>query len=421
MSDRLGPESSGDSGDVHAVDWASHPRNPIAWPQWKKWMTMATACWVTFIVGLNATSITTAADVLTEEFNLQTGGDLEVNFFAVTAWNAAAATVPLVTLPLMDTYGVRYGYLMAYILFTVFLIPQALARNFATLVVCRAIAGAFGGTLQNAADGIAANLFMHHHERVLPLTGYVATLLLGVTMGPVLGAVVEPLGWRWIIWIQLIVCGACIPLVVFCMRETRGPVLKAKHHGSDASTTATADSSAAMNELYLTVTRSAVLLTTEPTVTFFTLWSSFAFGLVFISTQSIPLVFGNTFNWQTYSGGLVQVSIAIGQIIGFGACLVQKEIYVKSVKRNSEKPGTPVPEAILHLSIPSTIILTGGLFMYGWSIYQPHWIVTAVGLALTGFASIVIVNAASIYVTDAYSNYAASAIAAVAFGENAGV
>jgi hypothetical protein len=56
--------------------------------------------------------------------------------------------------------------------------------------------------------------------------------------------------------------------------------------------------------------------------------------------------------------------------------------------------------------------------MYGWSIFQPYWIVTAIGLALTGFASIVIVNAASIYVTDAYSDYAASAIAAVAFGEN---
>lgn len=112
------------------------------------------------------------------------------------------------------------------------------------------------------------------------------------------------------------------------------------------------------------------------------------------------------------------MSIGVGQIIGFGACLIQKEIYVKSAPRNKEKPGSPVPEAILHLSIPSTIILAGGLFMYGWSIFQPYWIVTAIGLALTGFASIVIVNAASIYVTDAYSDYAASAIAAVAFGEN---
>ena len=64
-------------------------------------------------------------------------------------------------------------------------------------MVCRGIAGALGGTLQDAADGIAANMFLHHKERVLPLMGYVAALLLGVTMGPVLGAVVEPLNWRW--------------------------------------------------------------------------------------------------------------------------------------------------------------------------------------------------------------------------------
>ncbi len=74
---------------------------------------------------------------------------------------------------------------------------------------------------------------------------------------------------------------------------------------------------------------------------------------------------------------------------------------------------------MLHLSIPTTpIALAGGLFMYGWSIYQPHWIVTAIGLALVGFASMVIINAASIYITDSYSTFAASAIAAVAFGEN---
>lgn len=86
---------------------------------------------------------------------------------------------------------------MAYGLFTIFLVPQAVAQNFATVVVCRAIAGAAGGTLQNAADGVAANLFRTCQERVLPITLYVFTLVSGVTMGPVLGAVVEPLGWRW--------------------------------------------------------------------------------------------------------------------------------------------------------------------------------------------------------------------------------
>ena len=84
-----------------------------------------------------------------------------------------------------------------YVLFAIFIIPQALAQNFATLLVSRVLAGAFGGTVQNAADGIVANVFLHHHERALPLTLYTLALLMGVTMGPVLGALFEPLGWRW--------------------------------------------------------------------------------------------------------------------------------------------------------------------------------------------------------------------------------
>lgn len=207
--------------------------------------------------------------------------------------------------------------------------------------------------------------------------------------------------------------------MVLCVRETRGPVLLAKYNANEAATTATRDDQGTMRTLYSTVTRSAILLTSEPTVTFFTLWSSFAFGLVFISTQSIPLVFGTTYGWTAYSCGLVQVAIGLGQMVGFGACLWQNGVYVQSAAQNAEDPGTPIPEAILHLSIPGTAVgLAGGLFTYGWSIYQSHWMVTAVGLSLTGFASMVIVNAASIYVTDSYSNFAASAIAAVAFGEN---
>lgn len=196
-------------------------------------------------------------------------------------------------------------------------------------------------------------------------------------------------------------------------------MLYAKYFPEDSENSEAPESKTALEELYTTVTRSAILLTTELTVSLFTLWSSFAFGLVFISTQSVPLVFGSAFGWEAYSSGLVQSAIGIGQIVGFGACMIQRRIYIGSARRNAEKPGVPVPEAILHLSIPTTpVALAGGLFMYGWSIYQSYWIVTAIGLALVGFASMVIINSASIYITDSYSTYAASAIAAVAFGEN---
>lgn len=179
------------------------------------------------------------------------------------------------------------------------------------------------------------------------------------------------------------------------------------------------DGTAVLKTLKDTVARAAILLITEPTVTSFTTWSAFSFGLVFISTQSVPVVYGDIYGWSVFSGGLVQVSIAIGEIIGLLAFLFQNKIYVRSAAHNPEKTDVPIPESILHLSIPSTLFgLSGGLFMYGWSTLGTHWIVPSIGLTLVGFGIMTIVITASVYVTDSYSGYAASAIAAVAFGEN---
>ncbi|KAH8131248.1 hypothetical protein ACSS6W_005905 [Trichoderma asperelloides] len=403
----------------HAIEWNQHPSNPFNWRLWQKWATMGIACWVTFIVGLNATSITTASTPISSKFHLSSGGALDVSFFSSTAWNAAAAIGPLVTLPLMDTYGVRAGYVTYFILFCIFLIPQALAENFTTLVVCRVFAGVFGGTLQNAADGIAANMFPFHSERALPLTVYVISLLLGVTMGPVLGAIGEPLGWRWIIWIQLIICGASIPLVIMFMRESRGSVIRSRLYKAGILADQDEIKESPARVLAQTISRSAVLLTMEPTIISMTTWSSFTFGLIFISTQSVPLVFTDVYGWSETSGGIVQVSIGVGQLLGFAACLVQNKVYTRSAASNKGTVGAPFPESILYLSIPSTAIaLAGGLFMYGWGIFQSHWIVPAIGLSLTGFAITAVVHAVTIYVTDEYATCAASAIAAVAFGEN---
>ena len=82
-------------------------------------------------------------------------------------------------------------------LFVIFIIPQALAHNFATLIATRVFAGAFGGTIQNAAEAIAANLFKTSQERLTALTLYILALVAGVTLGPVQGAVVGALSWRW--------------------------------------------------------------------------------------------------------------------------------------------------------------------------------------------------------------------------------
>lgn len=205
-------------------------------------------------------------------------------------------------------------------------------------------------------------------------------------------------------------------MVLFGLKESRGEVIREKIFAEPKKES---EEEEAIQTLKETVVRSAILLTTEPTVTSFTLWCAFSYGLVFVLTQSVPIVFTGSYAWPNFCGGLVEISIGIGQVIGLLGCLLQNMVYNRSATKNPESPGKPIPEAILHLSIPSTLIaLAGGLFMYGWSTLQSHWIVTAVAISLCGYAIMVVVNAVSIYITDAYAGYAASAIAAVSVGEN---
>lgn len=86
---------------------------------------------------------------------------------------------------------------LSYLVFTIMIVPQAVAPNFATLLASRAIAGAFGGILQNAMESIIADIWASGEERDLAVTLYTLVLVAGVTLGPAFGAIVNDLSWRW--------------------------------------------------------------------------------------------------------------------------------------------------------------------------------------------------------------------------------
>jgi hypothetical protein len=175
--------------------------------------------------------------------------------------------------------------------------------------------------------------------------------------------------------------------------------------------------------LYEAVALPSFLLCTEPVVFFFTLLSALSYGLVFMSTQSVAQVYTTLYKWDEYQAGLVQASLVIGEMIGFLACLFQNKLYhnkAKSADAANHSLDTSVAESRLYLSIPGSFFgLAGGLFWYGWtSTASLPWIMPAVGLAFIGFGSMTVMQAIMMYITDAYERYAASASAAVCFGEN---
>lgn len=168
--------------------------------------------------------------------------------------------------------------------------------------------------------------------------------------------------------------------------------------------------------------RPAYLLFTEPVLFASTLWSAFSFGTVFLFTQSVEQVFSALYGWKEYSTGYVQGAVVIGELLGFFATLYGSHLYLKSGPRNTEAPGRPIPEARLYVSVAASFFgIVGGMFVYAWTSYPfLPWIAPAIGLAMVGFGIQVVVSAVADYITDAYaaSDYAGSAISAVAAGEN---
>jgi MFS family permease len=137
-------------------------------------------------------------------------------------------------------------------------------------------------------------------------------------------------------------------------------------------------------------------------------------------TQSITQVYSELYRWSFFGTGIVQSAVVVGELFGLLASVYQDRHYFNSAAHNKETPGLPIPEARLTLSIPGSLVgLTAGMFGFAWTSYPTiHWMIPTVALAFIGFGMFTVVSAVSGYIMDAYSKYAASAIAGVAFLEN---
>ncbi|TKA26634.1 hypothetical protein B0A50_04742 [Salinomyces thailandicus] len=419
--------------DITVLHWdgPNDPANPYNWSKTRKWLVTAAALTGTLIVPLNGTSIAVAARAINERFDVTDTATFANSYWTITSWSVGGAVFVIGFLPLMEDIGVRVGYLIFYVFFILMIIPQALAQNFATLIITRFLSGGCVAMLANTVASVIPDVWATDEARSVPVGLYILTYLAGNTLGPpVFAGVIQNIGdWRWIFYIQLIVYGAFFPFFWILIKETRGDVILRrrasklrKATGKPIYTQAELESPPMVRRLLKSMSRPAYLLATEPVLFASTCWSAFSFGTVFLFTQSVEAVFTELYGWDEYSVGYVQGAVVIGEILGWVATLYSSHLYLKSAARNTEMPGKPIPEARLYVSTPASFLgIVGGMFIYAWTSYPDiPWIAPAIALALVGFGIQVVVSAVADYITDAYaaSDYAGSAIGAVAAGEN---
>lgn len=225
---------------------------------------------------------------------------------------------------------------------------------------------------------------------------------------------------------QIIVSAGAFPLLLFAIPETRYDIIlssraKDSRKGSASAlfSRSTPGRSSLAHVCKESLERAVQMLAFEPVVISLTLWLSFVWALLFAFAQSIVLTYTTTYNYTSLQTSIVQLSISAGSLFGLFLCPIFNTIYFKSGKWNRKHPGKVIPEARLYMSLPGTICFIGGLFWYGWTLYPNlHPMLPTAALFVIGASIFAILYSVTTYLTDAYNDYASSALAVVAFGRN---
>lgn len=127
---------------------------------------------------------------------------------------------PMFFSPMSEFYGRRPIYLVAWTAYVIWIVPQAVAKNIATVIVCRFLDGFAGSTFLAVSGGTVGDLFSRDQLQA-PMALFTITPFLGPCAGPLIGGFINyNVHWRWTYYFQIIWSVGLLAAIVFLVPET---------------------------------------------------------------------------------------------------------------------------------------------------------------------------------------------------------
>jgi MFS family permease len=290
--------------------------------------------------------------------------------------------------------------------------------NMATLLVLRIFAGIFGAsTIVNSA-GVISDIFAAS-ERGLAVMVYCSAPFLGPTLGPLAsGFLSQHAGWRWADAMTVIFTGFVWLLTAVFVPETYAPhLLIVRAHELSRITGKVYKSKLELEKgpkkasgiFKTTLSRPWIMFVKEPIVLLMSIYVAIVYGILYLTFSAFPIVFRSERHWSQGVSGLSFLGIMVGQILAMFCYAFLDRRY----KRIIAVKGWAPPEARLEPALIGCIFLPIGLFWFAFTTSPSiHWIVSLIGAGFFGFGQVLLFISVMNYLIDAYTVYAASAIAA---------
>lgn len=143
------------------------------------------------------------------------------------------------------------------------------------------------------------------------------------------------------------------------------------------------------------------------------LFMAYVYGIMYLVLSTFPTLWTNAayYNESTGIGGLNYLSLGLGFWGGSQICAPLNDRIYRRLKARNNNVGRP--EFRIPLLGIAAILLPSGLFIYGWTAQTHcHWIAPNIGACIFGMGSIITFQCIQTYMVDAYTRFAASALAA---------
>lgn len=151
-----------------------------------------------------------------EEF----GNSRIISTLGLSTFVLGIAFGPMVFSPLSEFYGRRPIYLAAWALYVIWIIPQAVAQNIATVIVTRFFGGFSGGTFLAVSGGTVGDLFPKE-ELQAPMAVFTISPFLGPVAGPLIGGFINyNVNWRWTYYVLIIWSVVLLVTIILLVPET---------------------------------------------------------------------------------------------------------------------------------------------------------------------------------------------------------
>ncbi|KAF3038548.1 hypothetical protein E8E11_001759 [Didymella keratinophila] len=395
------------------IDFDDNGENPQDWPMWRKALTIFFMSYSTLVVVMYSTSYTSGIPGMMATFGIKSK---TLVVLGITTYLAGLALGSLLLAPLSEMYGRRPVYLIAVAMFTVLIVPCALANNLPQILVLRFFGAIAGAAMISNAPGTVSDIVSDDY-RALAFSIWSIGPMNGPVVGPLVGGFVfQALGWRWTNWVVMIGSGTSW-FMVFVIPETYAPaILRAKSARQRKEKddprwySRYDDKKSFLPMLRENLYRPLSMAVNEPICIFWNVYIALVYGVLYLCFVSYPIVFSELRGWSPGMTGLSYIGIGVG-----GMCVILSEPLLRKMINAHPKDletGKVYPEAMVSVVCLAAVSVPVGEMIFAWTCTpNVHWIAPLLAGIPFGAGNCGVFIYASNYLVHSYGIYAASALA----------